>query len=401
MSKANENDSRASKQKRSEPSSRRVRGEGSVFQRESDGRWVARIPLGGGKRKEEYFDTMREAERGKRRMLNERDAGKLITERDQTLREYLDFWLKAHRATIRITTYAMYHRYLHTRIIPALGHIGMRKLSLEMFQSLYQEWEIEEGLSPNTIRLLHNIMKKALNDAVRWKKISYNPMQYAKVPPARKPINVYILNDGEVERLLQCVVQVRLYPLFKMALLLGLREGELLGLKWNDISFEQSTLKVQRTVYYVHDPDVNRRRFNEGPPKTEAGSRLLHLPLDIVEMLREHLKRQQEIRAVAPQWKDLDLVFCTRTGNYITPHSLEVAFDKVLQIAGLEHMKFHALRHNASLILRRMGVDSVVRKEMLGHSSLSMTDSVYGHTTSEMHKKAAEMIDNLFGGDKV
>src|SRR5690348_7602213 len=84
---------------------RRARGEGSVFQRESDGRWVARVPLGGSKRKEEYYDTKREAERAKRRMLNERDAGRLVTEREQTFEEYLEYWLKAHRAPLRLGTH--------------------------------------------------------------------------------------------------------------------------------------------------------------------------------------------------------------------------------------------------------------------------------------------------------
>src|SRR5579884_1665727 len=121
-------------------SKRRTRGEGSVVRR-PDGRYVARVPLGGGKRKEEYYDSRSEAERAKRRMLNERDAGRLATGRDQTFGEYLLYWLKAHRATIRETTHAMYHAYLTIRVIPALGHVRLKKLTIEMFQSLYQQWE--------------------------------------------------------------------------------------------------------------------------------------------------------------------------------------------------------------------------------------------------------------------
>ncbi len=111
---------------------RRTRGEGTVVRR-ADGRYVAHVPLGGGRRKEEYYDTQQEAERAKRRMLNERDAGRLVAVRDQTLEDYLRYWLKAHRATIRETTYVMYHRYLTTRVIPALGHVRLKKLTMEMF----------------------------------------------------------------------------------------------------------------------------------------------------------------------------------------------------------------------------------------------------------------------------
>jgi hypothetical protein len=116
---------------------RLLRGEGSVFQRESDGRWVARIPLGGGKRKEEYYDTKREAERAKRRMLNERDTGKLVTQRDQTFEDYLHYWIKAHGVTIRRPTYSMYYAYLKARVIPELGRVSLRKLTLDMFQAMY------------------------------------------------------------------------------------------------------------------------------------------------------------------------------------------------------------------------------------------------------------------------
>jgi integrase len=155
-----------SRKEEPEKPKRRARGEGTVVQH-PDGRWVARVPLGGGKRKEEYYKTKQEAERAKRRMLNERDAGRLVTEREQTFGEYLNYWLRAHRAPIRIGTYVMYHSYLNTRVIPVLGHVKLRKLTIEMFQLLYQEWEDE--LSPNTIRLIHGIVNKALNDAVKLK----------------------------------------------------------------------------------------------------------------------------------------------------------------------------------------------------------------------------------------
>ncbi len=146
------------KQDDQEEPKRRTRGEGTVVRR-ADGRYVARVPLGGGKRKEEYYDNRQDAERAKRRMLNERDVGRLATGRDQTFGDYLLYWLKAHRATIRETTYATYYWYLTGRVIPALGHIRLKKLTIEMFQSLYQQWE-REKLSPNTIRLIHGSSKR-------------------------------------------------------------------------------------------------------------------------------------------------------------------------------------------------------------------------------------------------
>jgi integrase len=201
--------------------------------------------------------------------------------------------------------------------------------------------------------------------------------------------------------LLQGAQKVRFYALFRMALLLGMREGELLGLRWSDVNLDEATLRIQHTVYYMRDPETGRYRFYEGPPKTEAGERLVHLPQDIVKMLREHREQQKQIRASASRWKDLDLVFCTRFGNYIVSNELRRWFDELLQAVGIEHMKFHGLRHNASLILRKLGIDPVVRKEMLGHTSLDMTDGVYGHTTPKMHKEAAQEIDRLLDEEEM
>jgi integrase len=143
------------------------------------------------------------------------------------------------------------------------------------------------------------------------------------------------------------------------------------------------------------DPDTGHYRFYVGPPKTEAGERPIHLPQDIVQLLCEHREQQQGIKASPLYQKDFDLVFCTHSGNYVVPTYIERWFNKLLQKAGIEHMKFHGLRHNASLILRRLGIDPVVRKEMFGHTSMDMTDGVYGHTTPNMHQEAAQEIDRL------
>ena len=181
---------------------------------------------------------------------------------------------------------------------------------MEVFQSLYQQWE-REKLSPNTIRLIHGITSEALKDAVQWRKLAYNPAQGVKLPKEKKAA-VHVLSDEEMVRLFQCARQTRFYVLFRMALLLGMR-----------------------------------------------------------------------------------------IGNYIVGNNIRRYFDELLQAAGIEHMKFHALRHNASLILRKLKIDPVVRKEMLGHSHLDMTDGLYGHTTPDMHEQAAQKIDRLLDEGKM
>jgi integrase len=267
-----------------------------------------------------------------------------------------------------------------------------------MFQAVYQAWE-HEGLSSNTIRLIHMIINEALGDAVKWRKLAYNPVQHVKLPSATKTKNVYALEDDEVKKLLNSAQQMNIYPLFRMALLLGMRLGELSALQWSDIDLEKATVEIRRTVSYVQSQETGHYEFIVGLPKTEAGERLVYLLADLVALLQMHHEKQQEMKAKATRWADLDLVFCTRFGTYFTPNKVRLLFDRLLRQAGLEHMKFHGLRHNASLILRRMGIDAVVRKEILGHRSILMTDDMYRHSTSRMHKEAAKDIDRLFDNE--
>jgi integrase len=153
--------------------------------------------------------------------------------------------------------------------------------------------EKEKELSPNTIRTIHRVIRHALEDAVQWKKLVYNPIQHVKLPKARKA-EIPLLSKEDIERLLVCAQQTPLYALFRIALLLGVRRGELLGLKWSDIDLEASRLTVERSVSYMKDPEVGKQVFIVGPPKTRTSNRTIYLPRDIVEVLRQHRVKQAE-----------------------------------------------------------------------------------------------------------
>src|SRR5579859_2754367 len=221
---------------------RRARGEGTVFQRE-DGRFVARIPLGGGKRKEEYYETKPEAERAKRRMLNERDAGHVATGPDQTLEEYFNYWLGIRRSSLEPTTYITYRRFLVAYILPVLGGLKLRKLSGDMFQSLYTDLLEDRDFSLNTVQYIHSILKKALNDAVRWKKVPFNVVKDAHPPKPRKH-PMAIVGCEQAKKLIGSARSVRMRCLLHMAVL-GMRHGELLALRWGDVDLGKAELHVE------------------------------------------------------------------------------------------------------------------------------------------------------------
>jgi integrase len=374
---------------------RRVRGEGSVFQRE-DGRWVASVPLGGGKKKQEYYDTKPQAERAKRKMLNDLEQGKLLTTQDQTLGSYLEYWLGVRHSSLKLTTYSMYRRYLMDYVVPVLGHVKLRKLTGDMFQSLYTKLE-DEDFSPNTVRLIHSIVKKALSDALRWKKIVFNPVKDADPPKYRKR-TMTVLTLEQAKMLIESARSVRMKCLLQVALL-GLRRGELLALRWGDVDLEKAELRVEQALSYVPNPDTGDCVFFVTDPKTEAGRRVVSLPQFVVDALRGYQKYQLGLRARSSNWQEKDLVFATEDGGYIEPQNVYAAFKVLLKEAGLPDIRFHDLRHSAISIWLAMGINLKVVQELVGHSDIRVTMNIYGHAFPGMHRDAMDDFDRLFKGD--
>jgi len=213
-------------------------GEGSVFQR-SDGRWVAKVPLGDGKHKTGYFEKQRDAEKAKRQWLNDLEQGRLVTAKDQLLSEYLEYWLKMKKTLVRETTYAHYQYFVETFIVPYLGHIKVQKLTSDMLQSYYTKLFEERQFSANTIRFIHSIIRGALKDAVKWKRLPFNPASDA-TPPHDDRGEMSVLTLEQAQRLLNVVDSMKFKCILTLAIATGMRRGELLGLRWSDIDWEKS-----------------------------------------------------------------------------------------------------------------------------------------------------------------
>jgi integrase len=372
---------------------RRVKGEGSVYQRKSDGRWVASVPLGNGKKKIQYFDTRKEAEQAKRKALNELEHQTLVATRDQTLKDYLEYWLGIQQTVLKVGSYSTYHRFLTLFIIPALGHVKLQKLTSDMFQSLYIQWK-KEGVAPNTIRFIHAVIGKALGDAVKSKKLSFNPAKDA-TPPREEKRGMTVLDLDQAKVLLAHAQDTKLECLLQVALL-GLRRGELLGLRWQDINFERAELKVQRSLSYIANPDTGHYEYVEHEPKTSASRRVISLPRFIVEALLKHREAQLQKKASSSQWRENNLVFCNGKGEYMNPANLITEFKHLLKQAGLPEIRFHDLRHSAASIWLALGMNPKVIQELLGHSNIHITLDVYSHVLPTMHREAMNSLDASF-----
>jgi integrase len=186
----------------------------------------------------------------------------------------------------------------------------------------------------------------------------------------------------------------RLEALLTLALTTGMRRGEMLALRWQDINWSDSSLQVQRTV--------NRYGRGHGyvvsEPKTTKGRRRITLPAFVLDMLKQHKAHQLEARLKAgPAWQDQGLVFCNDVGGFLRPNGVGKQFQRLVKAAGLPHMRFHDLRHSAATILLAMRVNPKVIQELLGHSQIRITLDIYSHALPDMQEEAMQKMDDLFG----
>jgi integrase len=374
---------------------RRGHGEGSIYQR-NDGRWAASISLEGRKRKTFYGKTRREVQEKLRVALNEQKQGTLSTGPQQTLKQYLEQWLEeVHKPTLRLGSYRGYRLSLDNHILPALGHIPLQKLTPQNVQAFYTK-KLKEGLSAKTVRNIHGLLHKALDNALRWGLIPRNVCDAVSLPRKTR-YEVQPLTMEQAQQLLIAVRDHKLQGLLTLTVTTGMREGELLALRWQDIDFANQSLQVRRSMGYIPG-----KGYLEFEPKTAKGRRNILLPSFVCEALKQHRTRQLELRLKAgARWRDRDLVFPNIYGDFLDPAHLRQRFDKLLKDAGLPDVRFHDLRHSAATILLSMGIHPKIVQEILGHSQISMTMDIYSHVLPSMQQEAMSKLDDLFSGNSV
>lgn len=276
----------------------RGHGEGSIFQRK-DGRWVAQITLEDGRRKLLYGKTRKEVHEKLQKALYEQKQGTLLIGPQQTIKQYLEHWLEdVHKPTIRISTYVRYRDLLAKHILPSLGSIQLQKLMPQQVQALYAR-KLKEGLSARSVRLLHAVLHKALDNAVRTNLVTRNVCN-AVTPPRMTKYEIQPLSEEQAHKLLDVARGHRLEALLILAITTGMRRGGLLALRWQDINFDNKSLQIRRTLNRLVGYG-----FIETEPKTSKSRRKIILPEFVIDMLKQHRAHQQEERLkVGAIWQD-------------------------------------------------------------------------------------------------
>lgn len=374
---------------------RKTRGknEGSIFRR-ADGRWSASVSLGwrGGKRwrKILYGKTRSEVAEKLTAVLRDKSLGLPVADPErQTLAEFLDRWLNdVVKQGVRPKTYRTYADIVHLHVRPAIGRIRLEKLTPQHVQRFLNE-KLAAGLSPRTVKHLRGTLRNALNMAVKWGIIPRNVA--ALTDPPREPHkDLRVLSPEECRDFLAAVQGHRLEALFSVTLALGLRQGEALGLRWQDVDFEALTLSIRHALQRVE----GKLRLVE--PKTSKSRRTIALPQVAVSALYAHRQRQGDERALAgSRWREGDMVFTTGIGTPLDPRNLLREFYAIIRTSGLPRVRFHDLRHSAATLLLAQGVHARVVMDLLGHSSISLTMNTYSHVLPEFRKEAAARMDAI------
>jgi integrase len=369
---------------------RRGNGEGTIVKR-ADGRWAAAIIFDGYQRKWVYGKTRRDVSDRLRKIRSDVAEGRPVMNERLTMAEYLNRWLyEVAKQRTRPMTWRGYEHLVRLHILPTLGRVRLAKLTPQHVHSLVSQKVREGRLSPRTIQYMHSVLRAALNQAVRWRMVHYNAAAMVSTPRVTRR-EVLALTPANARLLLDAARGDRLEALYSVALALGLRQGEALGLKWADIDFDTGALRVRRASQRV--PHQGTQLVDT---KTERSRRTLVMPPIVINALYAHRGRQAVERlAAGERWVDLDLVFPSERGTLADGPNVTHRFHKLLKRAGLPAMRFHDLRHACASLLLVQGVHPRVVMETLGHSQISLTMNTYSHVLPALQREAADQMEAL------
>jgi integrase len=361
------------------------------------GHWVAAVTLPNGKRAVRYRDTRREAETARRELLIERDRGGLRGQ-STTVGEWLDHWYATTaRTRVRPSTLAGYRSKIEQYLRPLLGRRRIDQLKPSDIERAWAELS-ERGLAPRTIAQAHTILHSALGKAVKDGLLPSNPAEMADRPPVRREPPV-VFAPEQVAHVLETAKSDRMAARWWIALTLGLRQGEALGLRWSDVVLEPqpgqpATVTVRQTLQRVKGEGLV-----VGAPKSLAGYRTIPMRPGCVTALRQWRERQEQERLRAGNfWRgdEHDLVFTNEVGGPIDASTDWQAWRDLLERAGIPPVKLHAARHTAVTHWLLAGVPIHTAKIWAGHASITLTSDTYGGLVPQMHEAGMAALERVY-----
>ena len=343
-----------------------------------------------------FSGTKKAAQTELLRITASMNSGGYVDPHKITVGEFLVRWLNDSAApTVSARTYERYQEIVDDRLIPALGSARLSELHPLHIQETYAAWLKEGradgkgGLSPRTVLHFHKVLYQALEQAIKWHLLARNPCRDVRAPKPRTP-QIITLSSEQLAALIDYAKGTRLYIPILLAGTAGLRRGEILGLKWSDIDFDASLLRVNRSL------EKTKKGLALKPPKTARGARSITLPEITIDALRRHMVEQKKHRLKRGKgYTDMGLVCPCTKGTFWEPRNLSRVFKRLIDSTNLPNVTLHGLRHSHITHLLKANVHPKIASERAGHSSVAITMDVYSHAIPDMQREAAAKIDEM------
>jgi integrase len=334
------------------------------------------------------FATRGAAQEALQRTLDDMRGGVEVETR-LTVAEYLAEWLPTKRS-LRPSTVKSYREHIDMHIVPLIGGVKLRELrprQVDVMLTALTRVRGGRALTPTTIRHIHSTLRVALNDAVRRRLIAFNPAAQVELPTERRHRTTVWVAD-QVARFLSSSADDPLYAAYHLAVMTGMRRGELCGLRWSDVNLDSGYLYVHQAVTELAG------KVHLGPPKTKSGTRMVPLDNLTCDVLRQHKDRQASTWWMTGSAHKPEHVFTDDDGELFRPEKLSRRFRSASRRAGLPPIRFHDLRHTSASLALAAGVAMKVVSERLGHSTTAITADLYTHVAPAVARDAAEAIAN-------
>lgn len=375
-----------------------AKGGGTIRQR-PDGRWEARFTVGRdpgtGKQiqRSVYGSTQREVRQKLAQVVAEIDKGTYTAPQRITLGQWLDIWQREYLGGVKPRTADSYKAVIRTHILPALGAIRLEALTAPAVQSFYNSLSRPQGdhpcLSPKTVKNVHGVLHKALQQAVKVGYLRFNPADACELPRIERK-ELKPLDDAAISAFLRAVKGHRFEVLYTVTLFTGMREGEALGLTWDCVDFDRGTIAISK--------QLQKERGGSGAyhlvsPKNGKG-RTITPAATVMDLLLQHRAAQlrKQLRA-GPLWEGSGLVFTDDLGHHLSTQTVYLHFKKLAAEIGRPDARFHDLRHSYAVAAIKSGDDIKTVQGNLGHATAAFTLDVYGHVTDQMQQASAARMD--------
>ena len=391
---------------------RRSPGEVTVYQR-NDGKWVAEVSLpkhhlGRRRRRKRIATTRREAERLRRGLLADVEAGRIDVDDSITVTDWCETWLAgAARLTCKERTVAGYKYALNRWVLPHVGRYQLRQLHVGHVEKM-QTSLMDAGLSAGTVRVARRVLSSALSHAVTSRHIAHNPVKDTRAPrypDGQRPILEPFTEEQARHLLAVCATHpdVMAAAFTTIGVLLGMRRGEILGLRVDNVDLPAGTLSIRRGLNQDYLPAVDGgwiTQLGVSTPKTRHSRRTLHFPPAVRDAVgRLVTDRDQRRRAAGDKWEETGFLFCSRHGKPMWPSNLTKRYKRLLEDADVPRLSIHALRHTFATICFLNEVPAEQIQTAAGHSSLRTTKDQYANYLPDLATKAIDALSQVLDPD--